>query len=243
MQMSDSKVRLKNYGGPIGQVTYRKNDRARNISIRVRPFKGIIVTVPRFCSVAQAERFVFTKQQWLTQTLREIKKAEENRYVFDGSAVATKNHLIRFIAKRVSKPEMYINNSDVSICYPQHISIKHSSIQNAIRMFIIEIYRLEAKTYLPVRLAELASRCGFDFQKVFIKNLKSRWGSCSAKNNINLNLNLMRLPDYLIDYVLVHELTHTAVKNHGPEFWHLLEKMCPGARRMDKELKRYSIAL
>jgi hypothetical protein len=51
----------------------------------------------------------------------------------------------------------------------------------------------------------------------------------------------MRLPDRLTDYVLLHELAHVAEKNHGPRFWHLLEQICPGARKLDKELKQYHV--
>jgi len=102
----------------------------------------------------------------------------------------------------------------------------------------IEKLRSEAKAYLPGRLAQLAEQYGFAYKRVFIKNNRSNWGSCSTKGNINLNLQLMRLPGELQDYVILHELCHLAHPNHGPEFHKLLGSLCD-ERRLHKELKQY----
>ena len=76
-----------------------------------------------------------------------------------------------------------------------------------------------------------------------IKNTKTRWGSCSFKNNINLSLHLMRLREELIDYVILHELVHTKVKNHSIEFWTTLDIHCPNSKNLDRELKKYSLRI
>ena len=90
----------------------------------------------------------------------------------------------------------------------------------------IEKLRAMAKAELPVRLKELADRYGFVYNRVAIKHNSTNWGSCSAKNNINLNLNLMRLPQVLRDYVLLHELCHLRHHDHGDAFHLLLEHLC-----------------
>ena len=76
---------------------------------------------------------------------------------------------------------------------------------------------------------------------MIIKNNKTRWGSCSHRNNINLSLHLMRLPEHLIDYIIAHELVHTVHKNHSNKFWKDLENVFPGAKAADRELKDYRI--
>ena len=101
--------------------------------------------------------------------------------------------------------------------------------------------RAMAKEYLPVRLAELAAEHGFSYNQVRIKHNVSNWGSCSSKGNINLNLNLMRLPAELRDYVMLHELCHLKHLNHGPEFHALLEKVCPDHRSLQKRMKEYKL--
>ena len=87
----------------------------------------------------------------------------------------------------------------------------------------IEALRRQAKTELPVRLAELAARHGFAYNKVTIKHNATNWGSCSTKNNINLTLNIVRLPKVLQDYILLHELCHLRHHDHGHAFHLLLE--------------------
>lgn len=89
----------------------------------------------------------------------------------------------------------------------------------------VESLRRQAKKELPVRLAELAGRYGFTYNRVAIKHNSSNWGSCSAKNNINLNLNIVRLPEVLQDYILLHELCHLRHRDHGREFHALLEQL------------------
>ena len=105
----------------------------------------------------------------------------------------------------------------------------------------VERLRIQAKVALPPRLAELAARHGFTYNQVRIKHNVSNWGSCSELGNINLNLNIMRLPEHLQDYVMLHELCHLRYLNHGPEFHALLESICPGHRALARELKGYRL--
>ena len=101
--------------------------------------------------------------------------------------------------------------------------------------------RKQAKAYLPGRLAELAAEHGFTYNQVRIKHNVSNWGSCSVKGNINLNLNLMRLPQDLQDYVMLHELCHLRHMNHGPKFHALLESVCPQHLTLRRRLKEYKL--
>ena len=102
--------------------------------------------------------------------------------------------------------------------------------------------RAEAKAWLVPRLATLAAEHGFSYNKVFIKNNVSNWGSCSTKGNINLNMQLMRLPEELRDYVMLHELCHLKQLNHGPEFHALLDSLCGGREKeLRRQLRQYHI--
>ena len=101
---------------------------------------------------------------------------------------------------------------------------------------------ISGSQFLINRINELADKYGFIFNKVSIRNQKTRWGSCSIKNNISLNIQLMRLSNSLIDYVILHELVHTVVKNHSILFWNTLDIYVNDAKKTDKRLKQYYIA-
>jgi len=97
----------------------------------------------------------------------------------------------------------------------------------------------QARRQLVARLDELAGRHGLTYNRVFVKNQKTLWGSCSSANNINLNVNLVRLPDDLRDYVLLHELVHTQHKNHSKAFWKALGDLVGDARGFQRQLRQY----
>ncbi len=99
--------------------------------------------------------------------------------------------------------------------------------------------RVQARRMLLERLEYLARRHDFTYNRVFVKNQKTLWGSCSSANNINLNVNLVRLPDELRDYVIIHELVHTRHKNHGRQFWQALNAIVGDGKRLQRQLRRY----
>jgi len=103
--------------------------------------------------------------------------------------------------------------------------------------------RRKAGKILVQRLEELARKHGFKYNRVFIRNQKTRWGSCSSKDNISLNVKLVRLPETLMDYIILHELVHTRVKNHGKKYYAALDRIVDDRRSLDRELKNYAIIL
>jgi len=101
----------------------------------------------------------------------------------------------------------------------------------------------EARKILVARLNELAEKHGFMYNKIFIRKQKTRWGSCSAKNNISLNVKLLLLPEKLMDFIILHELVHTRVKNHGKDFWAELLKIEPDGKALSLKIKENSMVL
>ncbi len=148
------------------------------------------------------------------------------------------------------------SNGDVLVTLPKNTSFTYakefvfknldwikSQLKSKIKLLpeIIEERRKLAKEILPKRLDELASKYGFKYGKVYIKNHKTIWGSCSFRNNINLNLHLVALNDEFIDYVILHELTHTVHKHHQKAFYALLTKNMPNALEIQQRLKKVKI--
>jgi len=116
---------------------------------------------------------------------------------------------------------------------------KHNKTAN--RIIIKDVN--SAKKRIEQRINELAKTNGFTYNKVTIRNQKTKWGSCSTKNNISLNIKLVTLPNELMDYVIFHELVHTKEKNHSKCFWAELEKYVSDAKALDKRLNKYLIKM
>jgi hypothetical protein len=94
------------------------------------------------------------------------------------------------------------------------------------------------------RLKELAAQHGFHYGRAGIRNQKSRWGSCSTRNNISLNIQLLALPGHLRDYVILHELVHTEHKNHSKRFWARLDSLVGGsAKSLRKEMRGWTLTM
>ena len=100
-----------------------------------------------------------------------------------------------------------------------------------------------AKQKLGARLDYLARKHGYSYNRLYVRNQRTRWGSCSSKNNISLNMKLLLLPDDLIDYVILHELVHTRIKNHSPRFWAELVGLGVDEEDAVRRLRKYGMWL
>ncbi len=220
-------------------IHFKRSPRARHLNIRIKPYKGVQVSVPNGMSMSAAKRIVLKKRDWILQNLQKVKELETESLIYDGTqTIHTRWHRLQVQPGRSGNVTCRIRYGLILVCHPADMEISAPEVQSQIRKGLIETYRKEAKEFLPGRLAVLALKYGFKYTRVFIKNHRSRWGSCSVKNNINLSLHLMRLSDHLIDYVMLHELVHTVVKNHSSAFWARLAKVCPDVQLLRKELRR-----
>lgn len=104
-------------------------------------------------------------------------------------------------------------------------------------------YRRVAKKHLTKRTKELSVKMKLPFNKLFIRESKTKWGNCSKKKNISLNWKLIKAPDYVIDYIIIHELLHTVVMSHTHKFWTLLKSYYPDYKESIKWLEKYGNSL
>lgn len=225
----------------IGPVLIKQSKKASRISIKLKPFEGVTLVVPYGSNPREGIQFLGEKKAWIQASLKKLEEKEGKLTIFNESTqFRTRSFALKIQKQDRADVRLQYQNGLLQVSYPAHTSVEDGKVQEVVRYGIEEALRIEAKKYLPVRLQQLASQFGIHYQKVTIKNLKTRWGSCSAVNNINLNLHLMRLPDALIDYVLLHELCHVHEKNHGPGFWSRLNAMTNGqARQLDQAMNDY----
>lgn len=221
----------------VGDVSFAVNERSGRIRISLKSDGTIAVSMPPAVPLRDAIRFVESKADWI---LKQKTKIKSRLTLFaPESCFRTRFHQLAITKGNTDKVYNRVGNGVIQIFIPDRVNHEQPKVQEFIKKTLVNVMRWEAKIYLPKRLKELADKHGFKYANVSIKNASTRWGSCSSVNNINLNLHLMRIPEHLIDYVLLHELVHTVVKNHGDKFWLLLEQVYPNARKADKEMNNY----
>jgi len=225
----------------IGDVTISKNRQSTRFKITVRPDGTIRVTIPWIASFSSGEKFLSEHLIWIAQTKEKLAvKLVKPRLIQSGHLFSTRNYHYHVSSVDITRFKIRYAEKEKSVFFefPLNQSIESEELQNKLKLAIENVLRFDAKQYLPARIAELASNLGYNYQKVTIKNNKTNWGSCSNRKNINLNLHLMRLSDRLIDYIIVHELVHTIIPNHGAGFKATMQKHFHDSAEMEKELKK-----
>lgn len=214
------------------EYIYTKKWNSKSIKISVKEKNKVNITLPHSVSFKMAEELVNEKKDWIKKqlSLNDFDLIDEN--------FKTKTNNLIIAKGNVEKPTIKKSGNIVQFIYPMDKSFKDKEIQIKAKEAIKKALLIEAKEYLPKRIKELANKFNFKYNNLSFKVAKTRWGSCSYNNNINLNINLMMLSDKIIDYVLIHELCHTKVKNHSEKFWNLVEKCMPEYKEVRKKLKQ-----
>ena len=200
----------------LGEVSFIRSQRARKLSIRINHQGEVRVSIPRFVSQKQAERFLLSKRQWVKRQLEILKhKACKGRLPLVGET-------------------FQIRGKDFS----EDLLKGETNVEAAIWRLLQE----EALSYLPTRVKELAEKHGYKINGIKIRKMRTRWGSCTARKSINLNSWLVMLPEYLSDYVIPHELVHTRIPDHSGRFWEELDWLTGGqSKKYRRELRNQQI--
>jgi predicted metal-dependent hydrolase len=212
-------------------VTIYKRKSSRGLRLSISPDGAVKVSIPRWTAFVAGQRFAESHMEWIKAQKRPVAP------LVDGQPVG-KAHRLRFQAKLgASKATSRIQSTEVIVYYPPELAVSNPEVQAAARRACLRAMRGQAESLLPQRLESLAAQHGFTYNKVTIKQMRSRWGSCDRHRNIVLNLFLIQLPWEQIDYVLLHELTHTEVLRHGPDFWQAMERVLPDVKQLRKAVR------
>ncbi len=216
--------------------TVRVSPRAKNIIIKLIPDKGIEVVLPKGVNRKDVPYFLKKRQEWIERNIRKLKLKGlsltppelvlPDEICFPASG---KTYLISRVKNRKSSLSMRRNVDKLLIS-----GSKWSQEQEL--ELLTRFVRSEARAFLVPELRKLSAELNLPFNKVFIRAQRKRWGSCSAKGNINLNMKLMFLPYRLVRYVLIHELCHTVHLNHSAKYWRLVKMVEPDVEKLEKEL-------
>lgn len=224
----------------------------KTVSLCVKEDGTVEVRAPKWVTKAEIQRFVDEKANWIIKKRQEAAKrncVSKKHYTEDAVFACLSKEYRLHIAESgrnavgaVDKPlnasdgEQDIlliktNNTDEE--YVKELLMKWCSRQ------LKEYVRKTAAEYMPV-LTELAIQKGKskpEIWKITIRNVKSRWGSCSAKGGLNFNVKLVMAPTFAVDYVIAHELCHLLYMNHQAEFWDAVQTLVPDYKERRRFLK------
>ncbi len=222
------------YFKSIGAVTFFRNRRSKNIKISVKPDNSVLISFPFSATEKQVLKFLSESEPWIRE--KQHKSLMKRKEYKAGDEIKTKMHHLELHSG--ADYNIDVVEKRLRIFHPDFGS---EAGRRALEDILERVYRVEAHLLLPERLKAIAHQHGFRYNKVTIRNNRRNWGSCSSVNNISLNLQMMKLPDELIDYILLHELVHTEIKDHSERFWKKLDE-CSGfrARELAQEVKKYS---
>jgi predicted metal-dependent hydrolase len=223
----------------IFQYNLRFSPRARNVRLRVSVDRGFEVVVPTGYDTARVPRLLEQKREWIRVALN---RAETHRKFFEPKPAWRMPARIQLPAigkswdvMTRSKKSSFVTIREVA---PNRL-VASGPIRNesASRAALSRWLRRQTRAHLLSRVEQLSQRSGLRYRRGMVRHQKKRWASCSRRRNIALNLRLLFLPREVVDYVIIHELCHTAELNHSKKFWALVSHNCPNYRYHDAQLR------
>ncbi|MCK4743960.1 MAG: M48 family metallopeptidase [Sulfuriflexus sp.] len=212
--------------------------RAKHVSLKITPAEGLVVVVPRgFKNHDLLDELVESRSAWIKKVFSRY--AEEPSLQTDAELPES----IQLPALDEDWAIDYIQTNARSVRAVETASLRLQIMGNiedsdacakALRRWLMR----RAKENLLPLLEQASEDCGLSFSKATIRGQRTRWGSCSSTGSINLNYQLMFVRPEMMNYVLVHELCHTAYLNHSASFYKLLESYIPDYRHHETQLKQ-----
>lgn len=221
----------------FGEITVRKSALSRLVKIRVGTNGRLVISAPKRTTLIYLKTVIASSRDQLRSLL--AAPIHTSRYQH-GQKIGRSYTLAIVETGMVHEPEVRMSRNHIVAKIPHNTDPSSLSVQQKIRDAIIRALRSDAKKYLPPRLDALARQGGFSYQRVRLSHAAGRWGSCSSTGTISLNIALMKLPEALTDYVLIHELCHTVHMDHSQAFWSLVERFDPSYKSHRQQLKRFA---
>ena len=235
-----------------------KRGKRRTIGFSVGP-EGLAVRAPKWVPLPEIDKAVFEKSTWILKKLQEMRergdRLEATRiewadgcvlpflgqpvtvrldpsHAFSGVGAELKN-------SRVAAPGIGISDQTVDLTL--HVGLPHSASPAQIRDAVQAWLMRQAKRIFTERLTHFAPHLGVSWRKLSLSSAGTRWGSASADGSIRLNWRLIHFTQPVVDYVVVHELSHLRVMDHSPRFWDTVRSVVPDYAQLRGQLKDESV--
>lgn len=199
-------------GFPIKVI---KSATAKRLTLRIdAKTHQPVLTIPKRCSSARAVDFVDSQQDWITNNLARLPQTKNFSHG-DVISIMGQDYTISHQPQLRSGDQL----QDGQLIISGQTEFLHRRVSDFLKKLALQ--------ELSQRSQEQAKQLNCNLNNVCIKDTKSRWGSCSSNQNINYNWRIIMAPDFVIDYMIAHEVAHLAHQDHSSNFWQCVENMCP----------------
>jgi len=214
---------------------WRTSARSRSVSISISPKGEVVITTPPKFPQARAEQFLRNSQEWIDKHL-----ALQRRRV--RAVVDTKSMLYCGMSYEV---QIHPHGSGNAVAIrEQCIEVRPvEKTTVSVQRALVRWLKSEAEQYITLRAVELAKTMNVAYRGVQFRDQKTRWGSCSSMKSLQFNWRLIQAPKEVIDYVIMHELTHLKHMNHSSAFWAYVERFDPAYTGHKKWLRLHGAVL
>ena len=184
-------------------------------------------------SIEKEQALVLKKARWILDKLQLVESIGYDEIVTGARVqyLGRKYYVEVFINNDLDAISINFTESKFKVSLPAGLN-NQEQLQQAFETF----FRDKAIEKITPRIKRWSKETGLAYNELKVRKLEKRWGSCTPSNNILINIDAIKLPFSLIDYLIVHELVHTKVKNHSKEFWAELSKHIPNWKELDAKM-------
>jgi predicted metal-dependent hydrolase len=203
--------------------------RRRSIALVVSADAVLTVRAPLSVSISYIDALVHKKESWISKTMERMmaRPRIKRREFVPGETFLFLGDQYTLTVSAAAKSSLVLTD---------HFVLKADKQSQAHEIFT-RWYRKEAKKIIAKQVSHYADMFVLHYRSVKISSARKRWGSCSARDNLNFSWRLVMAPMWIIDYVVIHELAHTVHKNHSRAFWKRVEEMYPEYKKAECWLK------
>ncbi|MBS5532518.1 M48 family metallopeptidase [Victivallis lenta] len=207
-----------------------RSARRRRVAFTIRPEDGRLeVLAPLRASAAEIERIIAHNPDLIERLRRQFEQVEARRTVPEFREGGEFHYLGTLYPVRFTRKVLAF---DRAFLIP-------AGDEAAVRTELEQLYRKLAAELLEPKVSDAAGRFGLTYRHVRVGGARGRWGSCSRDGGLNFSWRLVRWPEPVVDYVVVHELAHRIELNHSARYWREVERLCPGYRQLDRFLREH----
>lgn len=206
----------------------RNNRLTSNISIAISPEKGVVVRAPFWMPLAMINNFIKEKTAWIEKNLKKIDTQVVSKTYTDGEKHLYFGTFYPLSIIPVCTPgRCTVDIVDEKIKVEIYDQFDQNNQRQKIKDALQHWYLEKGIEVITEKVNFFSSKIGVSYQKINLKKVSSIWGSCSPTNCLSFNRKLVMAPHEVVDYVVIHEVSHMVHRNHGSHFWQLVSRFDP----------------